>query len=953
MSALKSWHQVAVPREDLRQGKPLDAAEFAIHLDQVVDGRAPLDYRDPQRFFARTYLTSAYRKMAVEVLRRLAGDIVGTSPGINLTTQFGGGKTHFLTLLYHLVRGGERARDWAGVASLLEEAQLEAVPSARVAVFIGNRFDFVVGSGADGEPKRKTPWGDIAWQLGGAELYRQVQQHDEQGIVPGGEVLQKVLGGQPTLILMDELLSFTRRTREAGGQYATMGSQMYSFLDVLTREAAGMEQVVLVISLPTSEYEMTSEDETTYQRLDKLLSRLFRPVLLSEHLEIAEIVRRRLFEHVGEPNEIRRTASEYARWVHAHRQQLPDWLPTDLEGMENLFASTYPFHPTVISVFERKWQSLPRFQRTRGILRLLALWVSDVYQRAFREGSGEPLITLGSAPLENSLFRAAVFEQLGEGRLEAAVLTDIAGNEAHAVRLDAEASDTIRRARLHRKVATSIFFESSGGQVRNEATLPEVRLAVGAPEIDIGNIETVLEALVSRCHYLDAKGTAYWLSHRANLNKVVADKRAALSGSAEAEEQVREKVRDTVRAVFRSGQGVNRYFFAESPADVPDVPALSLVVLAPEHGWENSAQQHTRQLIEGILQNAAGRARTFKSALLFAVAENGGRLTEQARTVLAYQSLEDPAELERYDLDDSQKRELREKRQRAERDLQEMVWRCYRHVLLLGEDNQLHELDLGITHSSMAESLVHLILSRLRQEGLLEDAISPDFLARHWPPALPEWSTKGVRDAFFASPLLPRLLDPEVLRSTIARGVREGKFGYTSRRGDSLSREDLRFEDTAFSEAEVEFSDDVVLIPRDRAMRLREEGETYQPFDDSETGGAKPTEIETDTGGEQPTEGSSAGSTVLPPTTGFRRVSWQGELPWNKWHQFYVNLLSLFSQDPSLRLSVRFDVAPQQGVPSHQLQQIRQALRELGLDVRQLRTEGDEDSASQGGLFEE
>ncbi len=136
MAILKPWHQVAVPREDLRQGIPLDAREFAIHLDQVIDRRVPRDYVDPERFFARTYLTDAFRKMAVETLRLLNGDLIGTSPGINLTTQFGGGKTHFLTLLYHLIRSGASAAAWPGVRELLREARLTRIPRARMAVFI-------------------------------------------------------------------------------------------------------------------------------------------------------------------------------------------------------------------------------------------------------------------------------------------------------------------------------------------------------------------------------------------------------------------------------------------------------------------------------------------------------------------------------------------------------------------------------------------------------------------------------------------------------------------------------------------------------------------------------------------------------------------------------------------------------------------------------------------------
>jgi len=926
MPELKPWHQVAVPREDLRKGIPLDATEFAIHLDQVMDGRAPLDYREPERFFARTYLTAAFSKMAAEVMRRLAGEVLGTSPGINLTTQFGGGKTHFLTLLYHLARAGDEAKGWPGVSDLLQLAELESVPRARVAVFIGNRFDFVVGAGKNGEPKRKTPWGDLAWQLGGSEVFELVRKHDEEGVVPGGEILQRVFASEPTLILMDEVLNFLRRTREAGDPYAKLGSQMYSFLDVLTREVAGTSRVVLVVSLPLSEYEMTQEDEADYQRLDKLLGRLSKAVLLSEQMEIAEIVRRRLFEETGDGKEVRRTAKAYADWVRAHRQQLPEWLPMD--RVEKLFEATYPFHPTVISVFERKWQSLPRFQRTRGILRLLALWVSKVYQQAFREGSKEPLIALGSAPLADSLFRAAVFEQLGEQRLEAAILSDIAGEEAHAVRMDAEAPATIQRVRLHQKIATAVFFESSGGQVRNEASLPEIRLAVGEPGLDIGNVETALDDLVRRCYYLDAKGTAYWISHRPTLNKILADRRAALSGT-EADEAIREKVRGTIREVFKAGPRLERRFFPETSGDIPDTPSLALVVLAPEHGWENASREATKRLITGMIQECGGRGRTFKSGLLFAVAEGGEVLADEAKTLLALEALEDPAEQERLRLEPSQLQELRGKKQRSERNLKEGVWRVYRRVLLLAEGGSLQEVDLGLIHPSAAESLVGFIVSRLKQEGLLEESISPDFLVRNWPPALEEWSTRGVRDMFFASPKFPRLLNPEVLRDTIAEGVRMGKFGYVGKAYGGYQGTPI-IDDPNFGPADVEISDQVVLLPRDRALALK--GAPPSPPEEPER-----TARAAEEPGARP-EGAPE-QTVAPPMPGGRHLSWEGELPPQKWMNFYMRVLTRFATDPSLRLIIRFEVTPATGISQNELEEIKTSLRDLDLDISALKTE--------------
>ena len=929
---MKPWHQVSTPREDLRQGIPLDAREFAIHLDQVIDGRAPRDYVEPERFFARTYITDAFRKMASEALRRLNGDLIGTSPGINLTTQFGGGKTHFLTLLYHLIRSGDSAAGWSGVRELLKEADLSRIPHARVAVFIGNRFDFLVGVGAEGEPRRRTPWGDLAWQLGGPDLYALVREHDEKGVVPGGEILQQVFTTEPTLILMDEVLSFIRRAREAGEPYARLGSQFYSFLDVLAREVAGASHVVLVVSLPLSEYEMTQEDEAEFQRLDKLLGRLSKAVLLSERMEIAEIVRRRLFEEVGDRQEIRRVAQTYADWAQSHRAQLPEWFPVD--GAKRLFEAAYPFHPTVLSVFERKWQSLPRFQRTRGILRLLAHWVSLVYRRAFQEGSRAPLITLGSAPLDDALFRSAVFEQLGEERLEAAVLSDIAGEEAHAVRLDAEAPETIRRARLHQQVATAVFFESSGGQVRNEATLPEIRLAVGGPEMDIGSVEDALEDLIRRCYYLDAKGTAYWLSHRPTLNKLLADRRAAFAGP-QAEETVRERVRAAIREVFKAGPSLDRRYFPETSADLPDVPALALVVLSPEDGWESDKREATRRRVEMMVREYGERGRTFKSGLIFVVPEGGVALAEEVRTLLALETLEDPAEQERLRLEPAQVREIREKKQRSERDLKERVWRAYRHILLLGDDGELQEVDLGLLHSSAAESLVGLILARLRQGGLLEERVSPDFLVRNWPPAFSEeWSTKSVRDMFFASPHFPRLLNPEVLRETIAEGVRVGKFGCVGKRYGAY-QDEPRIDDPTFGPEEVEFSEQVVLLPREKALALRgqvpvsREGVAGPPAVGEAVAGPGAPVVEV------PLVGAPVG-------VGPARLSglrWAGELPPQKWTQFYMRILSRFATDPTLRLRVEFTVFPKSGISEVGRAEIEAALRELGLSLDGLEEE--------------
>ncbi len=508
---LKPWYDVAKPREDLREGKPIDAAEFAVHLDKVRAGTAPEDYQNPQRFFDRTFLTENLTGLAAEVLRRLSGTVTETSAVFNMTAQFGGGKTHALTLLYHLARNGSAGNGWRGVSQIVQKAGIKGVPdNGAVAVFVGTEFDSVTGrGGTDGTPHRRTPWGEIAYQLGGEKAFAYVAEHDREFIEPKGDVIEKILPkDRPCLILMDEVLNYISTYRDRGYH-----NKLYNFLQSLSETVRGRTNAVLVCSIPASELSYTDKDDADQQRLKNLLDRVGKAVIVSVETETSEIIRRRLFEwderaftpdgRVMLTKEAEESCKAYATWVQTNRQQLPALINPDLAREE--FRATFPFHPMVISVFERKWQTLPRFQQTRRVLRLLALWVSRAYQDGYKGARARSTDYTRTAPLEDPVFRAAVFEQLGETKLEAAVTTDIVGKkDAHAIRLDSEAVDSIKKSRLHRKVATTVFFESNGGQVgteAREASVPEIRLAVGDPDSDIGNIETVLEALTDACYY--------------------------------------------------------------------------------------------------------------------------------------------------------------------------------------------------------------------------------------------------------------------------------------------------------------------------------------------------------------------------------------------------------------------------------------------------------------------
>ncbi len=923
--SLSPWYKVAVPREDLRKRKPLDAAQFAVHLDRVVAGEAPPEYIDAERFLTRTFVTDGLKRFAGEVLRRLSGEREGANAVLNLVTAFGGGKTHALTLLYHLSRLGLEAGSLPGVPDLLDAARLGEVPAAATAVFVGTDWDAVKGRSGTGEPPRRTPWGDIAWQLaaqvGDRALFDAVAEQDELRIRPGKDAIRRFLpSDRPVLILMDEVMNFVAAARGIAVEGSTLASQFYEFVHNLTEEADSRDRLCVVVSLPKSELEMSVDDQGDFQRLSKVTTRVAEPYVLAKDLEIPEIVRRRLFDEVGSPADVRATAKAFSQWLSDHRDQVPTWFPID--RAEEVLAATYPFHPTVLSVFERKWQSLPSFQRTRGILRLLAQWVSIAYEEGFKGAHEDPLLSLGTAPLEDQFFRAAVLEQLGTDALQAAIISDIAGEQAHAERLDAEAPETLRRARIHRKVATVVFFESSGGQARDRATLPEVRLAVGEPDLEMGNVDTALDALQDACYYLTVEGAEYRFSTRANLNKLVADRRAALSAP-----DVEEHARAAVRKVFSDSKGVAEtfdvVFFPREAKEIPDTPALRLVVLAPDEPWGDP----TRDMIEAWMGEYGGALRRFRNALVWTVADPASGLLEAARRHLAWETLEDEAATRGFD--EAERAQLKENKGRAEQALKEAAWRSYRWLVLLAHDGSLRQEDLGMVHSSAAPSMQALIQGRLKQADELTDTLGPQRIVQNWPISgtekVKEWSTKAMRDAVYSSPQFTRLLDPGALKDTIAKGVAQGLFGCASK--DPSGYIGIAFEESVLP-TDIEFSDDVVLVLPEIARQIKE----AKPAPEAPVPLVQPP-------GPAPVLGEKGEQ--LPIFTGERvaAVAWEGELPWQKWTTFYNKVLSGLAGE-NLKLTVKFEAHPSAGLPKEKLESIKDNLTELGLPPN-VQTESD------------
>jgi Protein of unknown function (DUF499) len=926
---LKPWYDVIKPREDLRESQSQDASEFAVHLDRVRDGTARDDYGKPDQFFEKTFLATNLLDLGVQTVRRLSGETAHTSPVFNLATNFGGGKTHALTLLYHLANSGPISHSWVGVSQIREKAAISEIPKARVAVFVGSEFDSLAGRGGEGgEPRRTTPWGEIAFQLGGEAAFKLVQEHDEKKIAPGGDVIRKLLpDDQPCLILMDELLNYASRFRSLG-----LNTQLYNFLFALS--GALNPKSVLAVSVPASELEMTVDDISDFDRLTKMLDRVGKALTVTAGAETSEIIRRRLFEwdtraltsegKVLLPKDAENTCYEYARWINERPDRnLSTSIPPD--HARSHFELSYPFHPTVLSVFERKWQTVPKFQQTRGILRLLALWIQEAYKAGYRKVHPDPLITLGTAPLGDPIFRAAVFEQLGSRKLETAVTVDIAGTkEAHAVMLDNEAIESIKKERLHQKVATVVFFESNGGTTKAEATEPEIRLAVGGPDSDLGNIETALDALTERCYYFTVEKKNYKFSLKENLNKRFTDKRANIN-----RRQAEELVNQEIQKQFQSKE-VERVFFPEKSIQISDRAVLTFVICDLGHTMEDA--KSTLGWIDAMMRECGASGRTFKSALLWMVPESSQSMVDAAKKLLAWQAIDDDAD--ELHLDDTQQRQLTQNIAKAERELKESVWRAYNRLVLLGKENKLRQIDLGRVNVSQATSIISMVLNRLEQDDEVLRSPVPGFLVRKWPPAFKEWSTRGVRDAFFASPEFPRLLDPAAAKDVIASGVSGGLIAYV---GKTSNGYDPFVYQQGMASTDVEISNDVFIIKKDTAeefLKTRKSAETKHKaaetessMDDGQT--VQSAANENDTGSEPQTDAPPhvAGDKV-------KTITWSGEVPAQKWSTFYNRVLAKFAVGQGLKLTVNVEVSPDDGISKQKIDETKISLRELGLNDR-------------------
>lgn len=552
---------------------------------------------------------------------------------------------------------------------------------------------------------------------------------------------------------------------------------------------------------------------------------------------------------------------------------------------------------------------------------MLAQWISLAAQDAFRKARTEPLITLGSAPLGEPGFRSIVLGQLGESRLVAAIDTDIAGEQAHSKALDVDTKGPLRD--IHRRVGSAIFFESSGGQTEKVAHLPELRFALGEPEIDTTSIDNAAIALEDRSYFLRKVGSdGFRIGYQFTMKKVVSDRRASLDHETEVKPAIRKLVEDE----FRRGASVPVVPFPQDGSAIPDTPRLTLVVADPE--WEWSGDGTLRSQIADWTKNRGKSPRLYPGALVWCLKKPGRDLRGKVEIGLAWKRVvREVAEGSLGgEFDKNDRADLQTRVRDAEEAAKEEVWGDFRFAVVADgqEADGLKVIDLGAGHSSSGETLCGRVLGALKAEALLNESVGAGYIERNWPPALKAegaWPLVSLRQSFLNGSLT-RLIDPDaVLKGKIVEFVGHGDFGLASgKRADGTF--DRRWFDEPVEVEEVAFESGVFLLRKATAQAL--EAGTAPTPPPQLAPGSGPVVTPAPEPAATPATGSSPGA-----ATGTLRLT--GKVPPEVWNRLGTRVLPKLRSGSDLKIEIALSVAVPREAADGLAGELRQVLQELGV----------------------
>lgn len=774
---LKPWREVVTPHEDVASGR-YQQAEFAADLWQVHLGEGTDEYKNPVEFFRRTYLTESLKGMLVGAVRRLTAG--GGDPVVQLQTNFGGGKTHSMLALYHLFSGANPT-ELVGIDAVMQEAGATKIPTARRVVLVGNKI-------SPGNPSIKpdgtvvrTLWGELAWQLGGKKAYARVQADDEKATSPG-DVLRELFNDYgPCLILVDEWVAYARQLHDQSDLPAGGFETQFTFAQVLTESAKLAKNCLLVISLPASDtsgspHAQADDVEVGGTRGREALDRLrnvvgrvessWRPATAEEGFEI---VRRRLFQPLSDPAQFKDRDVVARAFAEFYRTQQAEFPPECREAAyEQRIKMAYPIHPEIFDRLYTDWSTLVKFQRTRGVLRLMAAVIHSLWEK----GDRNPLILPANVAIDDPRVQSELTRYLSDNWVPV-IEKDVDGPNSLPLMLDSEVPN-LGKFSACRRVARTIYMGSAPTTAAAHRGIEDRRVKLGCvmPGESPAVFGDALRRLTGAATYLYQDGPRYWYSTQPTVTKLADDRAEQLKRDPDkVVHELERRLRDDLR---RMGDFSRIHPMPATGADVPDDLDARLVVLGVDYPYSKESGSEAEAAAKAIFESRGNTPRIYRNTLVFLAADKTRLqdLDEATRRYLAWDSI--MAEKLTLNLDPHQVKQAENQKVAADSAVTARLPETYQWLLVPVQNKPQAAVEWQAIKLSGQDSLAVRASKKLRSDEHLLTGFAATRLRMELD-RVPLWrgdhvAIKQLAEDFAKYLYLPRLKDSSVLIGAIRDG---------------------------------------------------------------------------------------------------------------------------------------------------------------------------------------
>lgn len=789
-SGLRPWREVIRPHDDVARGE-FTASEFAADLHLVRTGQATSpEYGDPVEFFTRTYLTEGLRDLLSRALRRVGGGDGNASPVVNLQTNFGGGKTHSMLALYHLFSGTPTKDFPQELQELIAETgnpDLAALGVKRVAL-VGTYLKAGSPLIKDDGTEVRTLWGELAWQLGGREAYDLIAEDDRAGTNPGEALRTLIANYSPALILIDEWVAYARQLvtdkELPSGSFETQ----FTFAQSLTEVVRSVPGAMLVVSIPASDTGDAgsgsdieiggANGQLALERLQNVIRRVADQWRPSSKDESFEIVRRRLFQA---PNAeglttISAVARSFVTLYRSNTALFPRDAAAPSDDYEQRIRASYPLHPELLDRLYEDWSTLERFQRTRGVLKL----VSSIVHELWASNDTSPLILPGNVPLEATTVNTDLTQYL-EDQWKPIIDSDIDGPGSMAQQIDLDRPNLGQRF-VTQRIARTIFMGAAPRIKASRKGLDKqyVWLGTAAPGDTLGNFGSAIELLAQRSTYFYEEQGHYWFDTQPSVTKTANDYAERLR---EDVETVWNEITERLRSEERTRGVFDRVHVAPaSSADIPDLEDARLVIVHPRHSRRKSdgADSSVHQWVRDAIETKGASQRVHRNTLVFLVADKSEleSLEAAARSYLAWKRVQ--ATSESLNLSVQQRKQTDDWVTRLDRTVSDrirdtFVWAVYPEQF---DATKPFELITDKVPDSSGRSLAERVAAKLSRDDQLVTELGAPILGATLHQELGQlWRDKGEISVgelwgyFTRYVYLPRLVRRETLDSAIERSL--------------------------------------------------------------------------------------------------------------------------------------------------------------------------------------